>query len=204
MDLREERFLRRIEDSIDQFLIESKVQKVSRPKASFLSQEQLDSHYDNHYLGYLEGLKNAEKMLKTGKNIRQAQLDLAFNYNGAYLHEIYFDSLGSKSLPKDLLKTLNKSFESKSKMFNKLKEALMASRNGWAYIGFDKREEKFRVGMIDLHDCHVALWEPILAIDVWEHAFYIDFKSEKEKYVDGILEDINWDMVGTRVAKIIK
>ena len=86
---RVKRFLQRVDASLE--TINESVEEAPRPKASFLSQEQLDAHYDDHYLGYLKGLKKAEKQLTEGKNARQAMLDISFNYNGALLHEIYFE-----------------------------------------------------------------------------------------------------------------
>ena len=200
---RVKRFLQRVDESLITLNENAKDKKVLRPLNTFLSQEQIDAHFDDHYLGYLKGLKEAEKRLASGDNPRQAMLDIAFNYNGALLHEIYFESLGSKEMPVDLKGTFNKSFGSKSKLIKQLRDALMNARSGWAYIGYDKRNLQFRVGMIDLHESHVALWQPVLALDVWEHAYYIDYSSDKKKYVDELVNNINWDVVARRVDEVM-
>ena len=208
---RDLRFPRQVDRSLNQLvedtrttttkfvLVEDTSMKAPRPTSGFLSKEQVDSHYDDHYLGYLKGLEEAQKQLASGNDPRSAMLKIAFNYNGALLHEIYFDCMGGKDFPKDLEKTLGP----KDELLAKLEDAMMKARSGWAYLGFDERSGDFKVGMIDSHDCHIALWRPVLALDVWEHAYYIDFKTDKKKYVKGMLEDINWQAVSKRVNDIL-
>lgn len=204
------RFLRRVDLSLD-LLTEEKDKKTEsntkKPTSTFLSKEQLDEHFDKHYQGYLKGLEDAYGRLSKAslddENLtRSILLDINYNYNGVVLHELYFGCLGAKPLSDDLEKTLNESFDSKNKMMSMLKAASMASR-GWAFMGYDLRSKQMRISLIDSHDLNVPLWCPVLALDVQEHAYYIDFKSDKEKYVDGLLEDINWDAVGQNIAKIV-
>jgi Fe-Mn family superoxide dismutase len=75
---------------------------------------------------------------------------------------------------------------------------------GWALLGYDPRGEELFLSLVDSHDCSVPLIYPILALDVWEHAYYIDYKSKKEEYVDALLDDINWKQVSENLDKHLK
>lgn len=209
--IRANRFLRRVNNSLDQLLIEEKEikPKVAKPTSTFLSQEQIDEHYDEHYKGYLKGLVDARTRLAdasqdeahhNGSIFRSALFDVAFNYNGVVLHELYFECLGTQNMSKKLEQELTKSFGSKDKMMSMLKATLLSSK-GWALMGYDKRDDQICISLIDSHDCSVPYWCPLLALDVWEHAYYIDYKSDKGKYVDALLEDINWNVVEQKLEE---
>jgi len=96
------KFGTRVDRELNRLISEGE-EEVAKPSC-FLSQEQLDEHYNQHYKGYLKGLEAAHKKIKSssldnvsqnGDDYRSALFDLAFNYNGVVLHELYFSCLGS-------------------------------------------------------------------------------------------------------------
>lgn len=178
---------------------------VSKPDCC-LSKEQIDEHYDKHYKGYLKGFTEAKRKLKETplsdlSSYRSAMLDLSFNYNGIVLHEHYFACLGHQKMSQEVSKLVNRTFGSQKKLEDHLKSALMASR-GWVVLGHDLKSNELLLNVIDDHDIHCMLAHPILVLDVWEHAYYIDHRSNKEKYADLIIPDINWEAVEERILRI--
>lgn len=198
-------FERHLDQTINALLIEGKTRQPGVPKPDCaLSKEQIDEHYDHHYLGYLEGLKQAEQQLQNlGKSsdYRSILLDYSFNYNGVILHEHYFACLGHQKMPSEVSKLVKDTFGSQKKLENHLKAALLASR-GWVILSHDVKSNKLMLNIVDGHDSHVMLVHPILVLDAWEHAYYIDCKSDKSEYVDLIIPDINWEAVEERMLRI--
>jgi len=201
------KFTASIDRELDFILSEGKEPKTKKPSC-FLSKEQIDEHFDNHYQGYLKGLEAAQEKINrsslegvshNGDDYRSALFDLSFNYNGVVLHELYFGSLGATDMPKDLEKLLKRDFGS-VKHFKKLLKATLMGSKGWALLGFDPRSKKLFLSLIDSHDCSVPLIYPAMALDVWEHAYYVDYKSKKEDYVDDLIADINWKFVSDNLA----
>ena len=185
-------------------LLEGK--KLVKPSC-FLSQTQIDEHYDVHYKGYVEGYKEAKKFLKQCSlscfsEYRSALLDISFNFNGVLLHEIYFESLGKSGPSKKTKEMVDSSFGGQDKLEESLKAALMGSR-GWILLGYNKMDKSLMLTLVDDHDIHGMYTCLVLALDVWEHAYYIDYKSNKDRYVDALINDINWDAVSKRIDELL-
>lgn len=198
-------FDRRIDRALFDLLVEDKAPEpqVDKPDC-VLSKEQIDEHYENHYKEYLIGFSDCKKELQNANNpidVRSSILGLSFNRNGIILHENYFSSLGNTSMPQDLINLINKSFSSRSKFDKLLKNGLMAAR-GWLLLHHDPDYNELMFNIVDDHDIHMVANRPILALDVWEHAFYLDFKSDKEKYVDLLISDIDWQTVAERLENV--
>lgn len=198
-------FDKRIDRELLNLLTEEKVPepKVEKPDCA-LSKEQIDEHYENHYKGYLTGFANCKKDLQNAENpsdARSAILGVSFNRNGIILHENYFSSLGNTSMPQELTTLINQSFMNRSQFDKILKNGLMAAR-GWLLLHHDLDYNELIFNIVDDHDIHMVANRPILALDVWEHAFYLDFKSDKEKYVDLLISDIDWQVVAERLEDV--
>lgn len=195
-----EKLLNDIDTGLD-VLLERK--QPDRPDC-FLSQAQIDEHYDVHYQGYVDGYLMAKKTLEQVSysdtvEYRNAMLDISFNFNGVLLHELYFESLGKSDPTEKLSEMINDSFGDHENLTKALKAAMMGSR-GWVILGNNSIDDKLSLSIIDSHDSHAMIITPILALDVWEHAYYIDYKSDKERYVDALIDDIDWDAVGKRIS----
>ena len=201
------KFEERLDRTLLSILSEEKTREpgVKKPDCC-LSQEQIDEHYDKHYKGYLKGYSDAQKRLEAVSlsdvsEYRSVLLDMSFNYNGIVLHEHYFSCLGHKKMTPEVSKLVKATFGSQKKLERHLKAALMASR-GWVVLAHDLKHNELMLNVIDDHDIHCMLAHPILVLDAWEHAYYIDHQSDKEKYADLIIPDINWEAVEERILKI--
>jgi len=130
---------------------------------------------------------------------------LGFEYNGMRLHELYFDNLTTK--PKEIAKggrlygALASTFGS-VEQWRKEFTAVGGMRGvGWAILYQDPRNGELSNHWITLHEeGNVAGFNPILVMDVWEHAFVLDYKpAERSKYIEAFLLHVDWDQCEARL-----
>ena len=177
-----------------------------------LSSELIEQHlklydgYINSSNELLEKLYSTED--KTGNpsfsNLRNFVSSKAFPYNGIVLHELYFENLTAQhqEATEELKEHISKHFETFENFIECLKATAMSARSGWAICAYNKRNCTIENFAIDLHDEHVPNGiEPILIIDVWEHAYTLDFGTNKKDYLNTICKNINWEIVSKRLLE---
>lgn len=129
--------------------------------------------------------------------VRSLKVDLSFAWGGIINHEIYFDHLGGKGgLPEgDLLTQIKKDFGSFEKYKMDLKATGIAAR-GWVWTAWNYREERLFNYLGDAQNTF-PVWgaEPILALDTYEHAYFIDYGVNRAQYIDAFFANLNWDAV---------
>ncbi len=76
-----------------------------------------------------------------------------------------------------------------------------ASR-GWAVLAFDWRSYRFRNISLDAHDVgNIALSTPVLVLDVYEHAYFLQYANNKDEYINNFMKNINWPVVDKRILR---
>ncbi|MDD5464319.1 MAG: superoxide dismutase [Candidatus Moranbacteria bacterium] len=171
-----------------------------------ISQKVLELHHDKHHAAYVNGANAAiEKMEKSRKgeievNTREVLRDLSFNYNGAILHELFWQSMQrpnkNNEPSNDLKKILEEnfiSFVSFKKEFSAA--AIQTEGSGWAVLWKNAANE-LSIGQLEKHNL-LAMneWKPILVLDVWEHAYYLDYTNNRAAFVENWWQVVNWDHV---------
>ena len=130
---------------------------------------------------------------------------LGFEFGGMVLHEYYFENLAAKgkgSPSADFKKAVERSFEN----FDNWQQAFTAVGGmrgvGWAILYQDPVTEQLSNHWVALHQDGVPSgFKPIIVMDVWEHAFLLDYKpSERSKYIEAFFANINWETVQRRLA----
>jgi len=176
-----------------------------------ISEKQIRYHHDKHYASYVKNRDNIEQKLKEARDkgdfsgIRGLKLNESHNASGMILHEIYFDCLGGKGgLPTGkLADKINEDFGSYE---NWKKEflAMAKSSRGWVLLCFDPSDNRLHNFNVDFHDIG-AIWGsvPILALDVWEHAYYLDYGPDRGKYIEAFFKNINWKRINEKLKKLI-
>lgn len=151
-------------------------------------------------------LDSAKDAYITGEMFRR----FSFEYNGMRNHEIYFDSLsdGAQSLNEssELYTELTKLFGS-IENFKKEFTALALTRGiGWAILWYDKKDNRFLASWVDeQHLGQLQGCAPIIALDMWEHAYVYDWPtSEKKKYIEAFFANLNWSKVEQNYLNAIK
>jgi len=177
-----------------------------------ISEEQLKLHHLKHHQAYVNGANAIfEKMDKARKDDADLELkatlkELSFHIGGFRLHNRFWENLApaGKSgggVPKgDLAKAIDGEF-GKFERFKKefTQAATSAEGSGWAvmtYCNFTKRPvimqaEKHNVNIMPGFDI-------LMVLDVWEHAYYLDYKNDRAKFVESFWNIVNWDMVSKR------
>ena len=138
-------------------------------------------------------------------NIRELKVELSFAWGGVINHEIYFGHLGGKggTANNELLDQIIKDFGS----FDAFKKDLKAtgiSARGWVFTGWNKREGRLFNYLSDSQNTYM-MWgiKPILALDTYEHAYFIDYGVNRGNYIDAFFENLDWSSVEKRFEKVI-
>lgn len=178
------------------------------PALKGLSPKQMEEHL-KLYAGYVkhvnlitEKIEELEKdSEKNAYIISELKRRFSFEFDGMRLHEYYFHSVeeGGKELDKDssLYKTLSEQYNSFDNFISECVKISGTRGIGWTILYFDKEAGQFIMRWIDEHQIgHLAGLRIILVVDVWEHAFMVDYlPSEKKKYIESYLSNINWEIV---------
>lgn len=130
----------------------------------------------------------------------------SFEYNGMRNHEIYFSSLSGGATPlsdgplKKKIEETQGSFETWFTIFNML---AMTRGVGWAIMWYDKKANRLLNTWVDeQHLGQLSGCTPILALDMWEHAYVYDYPtSEKKKYIEAFFANLNWSVIEENFKK---
>jgi Fe-Mn family superoxide dismutase len=184
-----------------------------------ISKKTIEIHHDKLYAGYVKKAGEiAEKLVALRKSgtfegsatfsdLRALKSEETFAVNGAYLHEYYFDNLGGDGDAK-LAPELSKAFVEKwGSVENGLKyfsECAMAAR-GWAVLAWDIKKQKIMQYNGDAHN-QGGVWGciPIIALDVYEHAYFIDFGSDRKAYIEAFWKNFDWQKAEELFKKVRK
>ena len=175
------------------------------------SETLLKNHF-TLYQGYVTNtnkvLDTLDAMLKEGKTtvpeFAELKRHLGWEFNGMRLHELYFENLGGKAPLNQsgkLAKKLAKSYGS-VELWEKDFRAVGAMRGiGWAILYQDMTNGKLQNFWINEHDvAHSAGCRPLLIMDVFEHAFMLDYGLKRADYIEAFFGNIDWQAVEARLA----
>ncbi len=174
------------------------------------SAELLELHYASHHQAYVDGLNRALGGLAEmrGKGdfarINQLQQDLAFHYSGHLLHTLFWRNLepNEGAPPSGQLESrITAAFGSTDafrRQFGAAGTALQGS--GWVALTFDPIQETLLIEQVHDHENRSAMGTvPLLVMDMWEHAYYLQYRNKKEKWIVAFWELVNWADVARRL-----
>jgi Fe-Mn family superoxide dismutase len=136
--------------------------------------------------------------------IRELKTELSFAWGGVVNHEIYFGHLGGKGgLPKgSLLKQIEKDFGSFENYKKDLKATGIAAR-GWVWTAWNEKEKRLFNYLGDAQNTFPVWYaKPILALDTYEHAYFIDYGVNRASYIDAFFENLDWEVIKKNFDKI--
>lgn len=137
--------------------------------------------------------------------IRELKVELTFAYGGIVNHEIYFGHLGGNggSPSGDLLKQINKDFGSFEAYKKDVKATGIAAR-GWVWTAWNEKEERLFNYLGDAQNSFPVWYaKPILALDTYEHAYFIDYGTNRGGYIDSFFDNLDWEEVEINFQKAI-
>ena len=139
----------------------------------------------------------------TYSKLRALKLGESFAVNGIYLHEWFFGALGGdgdyKKAPK-LSAAISEKWGSVENFQKYFGECAMAAR-GWAVLVWDLHEKKLKQYNGDVHDHAVWGCIPVIALDVYEHAYFIDHGSDRRAYIAAFWKNLNWEVLEQAFVK---
>lgn len=202
------------------------VQKFELPKLPYelsdlepvISAEIMNLHYNKHHKAYVDNLNKALEQLETAeKNNDVAQMialqsAIKFNGGGHVNHSIFWTNLAPKKAgggtpPNgDLAKAIESEWGSLKdfiEMFNTKTGAIQGS--GWGWLGYCKKSKKLKFVTCENQDpLSTKDLIPLLGLDVWEHAYYLQYKNVRADYLKAIWDVVNWKNVAERYANAQK
>ena len=182
-------------------------------KLKGISDNQLQQHRDTLYAGYVAKLNLIEDEIKkastegtnpTYSPLGELKRQEIFATNGVFLHEAYFGNLGGSGGPATgkVAEMINAKWGSFDKWLADFKAAAMAAR-GWVIMAYSFNDMSIHNYSMDVHDkgsvCNTA---NLLVLDVYEHAYMIDYGVKRAAYLDAFFQNIDWDVVNERVKYV--
>jgi len=176
-----------------------------------ISEKLIQSHWENNYVGASKALNivrsrltqalgdtNTPPYVYTGLKREQS-----IRTGSVVLHEIYFGNLGGDGkAPADLRTRISAAFGTYDKWeseFRKIGQGL-GGGSGWVVLGFNQHLNLLENYWLQDHATHPAFTKPVLVMDMYEHAYQMDYGAAAAKYIDAFFANIQWDAVAKRLT----
>ncbi len=194
--------------------LEAKQFKSFSVELDGISKRTMDEHYTlyqgyvnktNEIRGKLEGV-DLSTANQTFSDVRELAVELSFALGGLKNHELYFSNLGGKGGPAgsrvgELIQRDFGSFDA----FQAQMKAFGLGGRGWVWLAYDYMDDKLHNYIGDTQNTY-PIWDatPILGLDVYEHAYYLDYGTKRAAYIDAFFRNVDWDDVNRRLAMVEK
>jgi Fe-Mn family superoxide dismutase len=180
---------------------------------SFLSAEIVEIHHDKHHAAYVNGLNRALADLDAARQsgkftaIKELERDLAYHGSGHALHSLYWESMSPSGggVPKGpISKMIDSSFGSFDGFRKQFAAAAKsAEASAWALLSYEPLGDRLIITSAENHQNMAFQGSvPLLALDVWEHAYCLRYRNDRGGYVDKFFDVINWDGVDERMKLV--
>ena len=180
-----------------------------------LSGQILELHHDKHHAAYVTGANQTLEKLEAARAngdfgaIVGLEKTLAFNLSGHVLHSLYWNNMspdGGGKPEGELAAAIDESFGSFDNFKKQLTQVTTTVQgSGWGVLAWDPLGQQLYTAQAEQHQDNFGQGStPLLVIDIWEHAFYLQYKNVKADYVDAFWNTINWNDVSARFAKARK
>ena len=182
----------------------------SPAKLAGISAAMITSHHEKNYTGAVKNLNNVElELAKVTKDtpgylvssLRERELTYT---NSQILHEQYFGNLGGNGKPSGAtVKRLAAHFGSAARWEELFRATAMSlgGGSGWVILDFNFASGDLRIYGLGGHSQSVAFGQPLLVLDMYEHAYAMDYGAAHAKYVDAFFQNVSWPEVDRRLAR---
>ena len=172
----------------------------------------MELHHSKHHAAYVAGANAALEAMAEARdsgnfgNLPKLQKDLAFHLGGHVNHSVFWQNLSPAGgeAQGELLAAITEYFGSYEAFKAHFTAAAMGIQgSGWAYLAWDAMGNRLVIGQLYDQQGNIALGSvPLLMLDMWEHAFYLDYQNVKGDYVKAFWNIINWEDVAKRFASV--
>ncbi len=179
-----------------------------------ISSKTIENHYGKLYQGYVKKWQEIQERLNkvdqsnsnaTFSDLRELKIEETFAANAIILHEAYFGVLGGDGKSKgEILEKISQDFGSFEAWQEEFKALGLAAR-GWVILAFDFNDGKLHNYIADAHN-QGGVWgtSSILVLDVYEHAYFIDYGADRKSYIEAFFQNLNWEVINKKFEKIVK
>lgn len=185
----------------------------------YISEQIMDVHYNGHHKGYVNGanttIEKAEKIVKgeaQGYDLQGVIRNLTFNINGHKLHTIFWNNMGAPGSKgggtpggalADLINKQYGSFDRFKQAWNESMKSLTGA--GWTVLYYDRESGRLVPITVENHFInHIVELPVILIVDEFEHAYYLQYKSNRNAYLEAWWNLVNWEEADARLQKYLK
>jgi len=182
----------------------------------YMSEEQLRIHHTKHHQAYVNGANAIFQRLDKARkenadlDVKSTLKELSFNIGGHLLHSLFWDNLapsgkGGGKPSGTLGGTIEKEFGSFDRFRKEFSQAAVSVEgSGWAALTLWTQANRPLVMQIEKHNINVyPTFEILMVLDVFEHAYYIDYKNERAKFVEAFWNIVNWNEVNKRLERLV-
>ncbi|MDH7564402.1 MAG: superoxide dismutase [Candidatus Bathyarchaeota archaeon] len=184
----------------------------------YMSEQQLTIHHQKHHQAYVTGANNIlQKLDKVRKenvdlDVKATLKELSFNIGGHIMHSLFWGTLapankGGGGQPDGKLgKALETEFGSFERFKKEFSQAAMSTEgSGWAALTWCRQTGRPILMQVEKHNVNVfPMFRILMVLDVFEHAYYIDYKNDRAKFVEAFWNLVNWKEVNNRLQEILK
>lgn len=177
-----------------------------------ISKKIMELHYDKHHRAYVNNLNKALEQLEAAEKTNNLsemialQKAIKFNGGGDVNHSIFWTNLapkkegGGQPPAGPLAEEINKTFGSLQNLIDQMSAKGTALQgSGWVWLGYNKSQKRLEIETCDNQDpLSTKGLIPLLGIDVWEHAYYLQYLNVRADYLKSIWEVVNWKNVAER------
>jgi Fe-Mn family superoxide dismutase len=177
----------------------------------YMSAEVLTLHHDKHHAAYVNAANALLDKIQDAR-VKHSELDyksvlksLSFNVAGHILHETFWKVMAPENSGKnkpsgEILKTIERDFGSFERFKAEFSEtAKSVEGSGWAILAYHKEHDNLAIIQVEKHNVNFYPEQTILlCLDVWEHAYYLDYKNDRAKFVESWWNIVNWQEVEER------
>ncbi|MCZ7529491.1 MAG: superoxide dismutase [Acidimicrobiia bacterium] len=177
------------------------------------SGEIVELHHDKHHAAYVKGANSTATSLAAAReagefgNLNQLEKNLAFHVSGHVLHSLFWKNMspdGGGEPEGELAAAVDEYLGSFTGMREQMNQAALGVQgSGWAALAWEPLGGRLVIEQVYDHQGNVGNGTvPLLVLDMWEHAFYLQYKNVKGDWVDAFWNIVNWDDVGSRLASV--
>lgn len=199
---------------MEKFYSLSKLPYDYKALAPYISEDLLILHHTKHHQAYVTGANTIlEKIDKARKDkadfdIKATAKELSFHLGGIRFHTLFWQNLapagkGGGGLPKgDFAKAIDAEYGGFDRFRKEFSTAATSVEgSGWAALCYCNRTGRPLIMQVEKHNVNEFPALPILMVlDVWEHAYYLDYRNDRAKFIDAFWNIVNWDEIGKRLA----
>jgi Fe-Mn family superoxide dismutase len=183
-----------------------------------MSEEQLRIHHSKHHQAYVNGanaiLERFDKARKeeTDLDVKSALKELSWNIGGHLMHSLFWANLapagkgGGGKPGKTLADQIEKEFGSFERFRKEFTQAAVSVEgSGWAALTYCRQTKRPIIMQVEKHNTNVyPMFRILMVLDVFEHAYYLDYKNDRAKFVEAFWNIVNWEEANERLEGLLK